>query len=733
MLLVVTLAAVMLIEPNQSTRLRDEACTQAQPLPKQEVMPSARCLARQRAFQRRIQAGQPTLRELLATESAFDVRQHGPDQPAPVTAILNVWNRHTLCRQLDALLGQTAPPAHIWVCVFGPSPLFEAAGAAVASYNDSRIVLLRSQHNLRYYGRFQMAMLAPTPYFHVIDDDMIPGRRYIEALLHVSRLRPPHARRPLLGSIGWLLPPPQASLTFGSYRSTVNDSGGLYVPDLAYGITVDRLLEVDYLCSMWFGQTRWLRQLWRQRPLTFATGEDFHLSHMLRKYLRVDSFVMPVTAGEPETWGDTDHRLAYARYSTGGAATIRLRDRIWWAALTSGASFTWSKASSPAALRAPLEAAAVVLVLVDGEAHARTLAPLFAALAPGKADSAGRTTTLLVLTNSRRAGEGDATGEGSWLAECSAIAPIFGLDRRSCVEPRLRILALDLLHNHPPDARAALRAAMHPTDHPSRQRGTGLAPELSRAAGDGSTEAAQAADSPTVRRRVLAALPRSPSHADAGVGRDASHPLLPRPARLQAAALKELGEIVRSVRPVALYWVSDPASATTRAAEQLVRLHELQQTWPPPSTPGQPHVPRHPSQRTLAYAAVPPTAPPWFVRRLAALSPRQLQDLRKAHVTTVAVTVVPNVELMGALSSSLERVLWLGPRPPLRLLLPTPFSAQALAGAQAWPWDGNRQVVARVTEPLAVVEIALSAWMPQDDDAVCGALPPCNFLLPHPG
>lgn len=60
-------------------------------------------------------------------------------------------------------------------------------------------------------------------------------RRHLEALLHVAMLRPPLGARRLLGSIGWLLPPPQQGLVFRSYRATENSSGGLYVPDLAYG------------------------------------------------------------------------------------------------------------------------------------------------------------------------------------------------------------------------------------------------------------------------------------------------------------------------------------------------------------------------------------------------------------------------------------------------------------------------------------------------------------------
>ena len=61
----------------------------------------------------------------------------------------------------------------------------------------------------------------------VLDDDRLPGTRYLQQLLHV--IHSPR-RRGLLGSIGWLLPRPNHELRFGSYRSLTNDSGGLCVP-----------------------------------------------------------------------------------------------------------------------------------------------------------------------------------------------------------------------------------------------------------------------------------------------------------------------------------------------------------------------------------------------------------------------------------------------------------------------------------------------------------------------
>ena len=68
---------------------------------------------------------------------------------------------------------------------------------------------------------------AQTSHVLVLDDDMLPGSRYLQQLLHV--IHSPR-RRGLLGSIGWLLPRPNQELRFGSYRSLVNDSGGLCVP-----------------------------------------------------------------------------------------------------------------------------------------------------------------------------------------------------------------------------------------------------------------------------------------------------------------------------------------------------------------------------------------------------------------------------------------------------------------------------------------------------------------------
>ena len=185
------------------------------------------------------------------------------------------------------------------------------------------------------------------------------------------------------------------------------------MPDLAYDLSVESLLEADYLCSMWFGETAWFRLLWREAPPTLATGEDFHLSHMLRKHARLPSYVMPVSFDEHATWGDTEHRLAYSRYSTGGKLTIELRDALWWRALQGGDQLRWVKERG-----SPVASA---LVLVDSAAHATQLAPVLARL---------RAASALPLLPVLGGGAG---------RECAVIAPLLQLPAKVRVRVRVRV------------------------------------------------------------------------------------------------------------------------------------------------------------------------------------------------------------------------------------------------------------------------------------------------------
>ena len=198
-LLVMLFFFTLVVRQIQRDPHKTELCSKPEKMPKQEKMALPRRLERQRFFRESVDATQPTLKELLALDSQFNPALH------TVTAILNHWSRTTICRQLDALRAQTAPPTHIWVCLFN-SPRAEGIAEAVAAYNDSRVSLITGEHNFKYFGRFQLALAAKTAFVLVLDDDMIPGPRFLSVLLHVATA--PAQRPSLLGAIGWLLPRP---------------------------------------------------------------------------------------------------------------------------------------------------------------------------------------------------------------------------------------------------------------------------------------------------------------------------------------------------------------------------------------------------------------------------------------------------------------------------------------------------------------------------------------------
>lgn len=218
--------------------------------------------------------GTETLKELMTMKSRWDLR--GPNRPK-VTVILNHFKRKTLCAQLDSLLQQTLPFHHVWVLAFG-SPNELSLKRIVDSYNDSRISFVSSSYDFKYYGRFQMALQTEADLVYIVDDDMIPGKKMLQILSHVAGTE--KYQNSVLGSIGRILPFRQKDFTFPSYRKFRSKEAGLYLPDPAYDITVDKIVQVDFLSSSWFLSAELVKTLFIETPFTFMTGEDLHLRYV---------------------------------------------------------------------------------------------------------------------------------------------------------------------------------------------------------------------------------------------------------------------------------------------------------------------------------------------------------------------------------------------------------------------------------------------------------------------
>lgn len=66
-------------------------------------------------------------------------------------------------------------------------------------------------------------------------------------------------------------------------------------------------------------------------------------SYQLQKYRDAGSFVLPVDPKDKESWGDSEHRLAYVSETTViFKGTVQVRDDQWWKALSTGYVTQWA-------------------------------------------------------------------------------------------------------------------------------------------------------------------------------------------------------------------------------------------------------------------------------------------------------------------------------------------------------------------------------------------------------
>ncbi|GAB2275071.1 hypothetical protein Dimus_009840 [Dionaea muscipula] len=440
--------------------------------------------------------GIETLSELLAMKSKWDLK--APNK-AKVTVILNHFKRKTLCSQIDSLLQQTLPFHHIWVLAFG-SPNEQTLKRIVESYNNTRISFISSTYDFKYFGRFQMALQTEGDLVYILDDDMIPGRRMLEILSHVAGTH--KYNNSVLGSIGRILPFRMKDFTFPSYRKFGVKEAGLYLPDPAYDILVEKVVQVDFLSSSWFLSSDLVKTLFIEDPYTFMTGEDLHLSYLLQKYRDAGSFVLPVDPNDKETWGDSEHRLAYVSETTVIFKDIvHVRDDQWWTTLTSGYITQW---------------AAMHPQKIDAFFYAHSLEEV-AALAP-----------LLEKFRSTVGKKAYIAVSGGRYCPCEDAAAVLKWPKTVCKERRFKIFDLGIgslskvSHSDVPVVQAVYAAmkglikihnpsvviAVNDID-PSVRKALNMAAETGSASGNRSAAAANASGSPALILLPRASIPKA--------------------------------------------------------------------------------------------------------------------------------------------------------------------------------------------------------------------------------
>ena len=259
-----------------------------------------------------------TLSEILQIPSEYSIAKKD-DNAFSLTAVIGMYKRDGILRRwIEALISQTHPPQEIWITSFA-SPVNDELQAEleevrsmyfkpsnhcihmciennctknIFGYRKSSClsacrsectkppqVLLANfgEMQLKYFGRFQIALQCHTKYVVVLDDDCIPQPRYFEIAMHTINTKP--------------------------YRGILGTKGSPVAENIFFGplLKSDRIIEADVVGGSWFMESEWVKLMFRDKLHSWNTGEDWHLCANARKYANLRSFVMPLDPNDRST------------------------------------------------------------------------------------------------------------------------------------------------------------------------------------------------------------------------------------------------------------------------------------------------------------------------------------------------------------------------------------------------------------------------------------------------
>jgi hypothetical protein len=202
-----------------------------------------------------------------------------------VSIILNGYKRpHTLRRQLKALKNQSISPSEVLVWRNDSNSRFIDLKFLLGPRRG--IEMARSSQNLGVWARFAFALMSKSEFVCVIDDDTIPGSKWLENCLSSYMAQPG-----LYGTIGVRF---DSSAGYDGKQKRV----GWDNPN-------DKIERVDIVGHSWFFPKEYLQFFWREFPHTIplSAGEDIHFSYTLQKFAGIGTFVPPHPVNFPELWG----------------------------------------------------------------------------------------------------------------------------------------------------------------------------------------------------------------------------------------------------------------------------------------------------------------------------------------------------------------------------------------------------------------------------------------------
>ena len=215
-----------------------------------------------------------------------------------ISVILTAYKRDYFIQQINAIKNQTIKPKNIYIWQNGHH-------INIDKYRNLGIKLIKSDENFKFHGRFAFALLMQTEYVAIFDDDIIPGKKWLENAINLSKQK----------------------------NCIVGQNGRIYQPSRKRFIGVGPKNNQDYIdkpCKVhlvghcWVFKREWLKYMWRQTPFSYDNGEDIHFCFSAKLFGNIDSYV----AGQiGDTKGDsTNNKYAadqHASWKLGGHQKTR--------------------------------------------------------------------------------------------------------------------------------------------------------------------------------------------------------------------------------------------------------------------------------------------------------------------------------------------------------------------------------------------------------------------------
>jgi glycosyltransferase involved in cell wall biosynthesis len=203
-----------------------------------------------------------------------------------VTMIMSGFKRpHTLRQQFDAIKNQTYKDIEIilWVNLVDDLTKFDPE-----VINSCQSIISNTDYGS--WGRFSAALNARTKYVCVIDDDTIPGKKWIENCFETIK-----THNGILSTRG-VLAHSGHDLTYPAPQSYT--AIGWCNPN-------ETTTRVDMGCHSWFFEKVWLRAFWAEMPdnMPMRYGEDTHLSYAVKRHFGLNTYVPPHPKDNMDLWG----------------------------------------------------------------------------------------------------------------------------------------------------------------------------------------------------------------------------------------------------------------------------------------------------------------------------------------------------------------------------------------------------------------------------------------------